>query len=79
MLAEFDGEGEYDLYESREPYPMHCKYCKRGELHWESTGQGWRLFTQRGRMHSCKKGREARGKNNPSPIEIIIDNDSLPF
>lgn len=50
-----DYYGEWENYEPEQPLAVRCKYCGRGGLHWEPVGNGWRLFTAKGKMHSCKQ------------------------
>ncbi len=65
MWPDVDGESMASFYlmqhiddEDDEPYPTHCRYCDLGELHWEQTSNGWRLFTQDGTIHTCKQRRK---------------------
>jgi hypothetical protein len=32
-----------------------CRYCEEGDLHWEETNNGWRLFDDEGDMHDCRQ------------------------
>jgi hypothetical protein len=40
--------------------PVACKFCKRKGFYWEEMMDwGWRLVTEKGRIHECKAYRKA--------------------
>jgi hypothetical protein len=50
-----DDVGWFNPFGGRVNKNIKCKYCGRMGFHWKQTEQGWRLFTDNGRVHACKK------------------------
>jgi len=62
-MADFLIDDMMDAYPEWNPYGSvrpasslkTCKYCGKSTLHWELTGEGWRLFGKKGKLHICDK------------------------
>jgi len=52
------GEEEYEPTQE----DKRCRYCRKSGFHWEQTAKGWRLFTEKGHLHSCKNGKPLKLK-----------------
>ena len=44
------------------PAPITCRICGKKNLHWETTANGYRLFTKKNELHVCYPLTEYRRK-----------------
>ena len=49
----FDFDCHTEPYEHGCTPDITCNHCGECNLHWGDTGQGWRLFDDEQKMHSC--------------------------
>ena len=51
-----------------------CKFCNAGNLRWQSTEHGWRLFEQSGVMHLCRQttSKPVFVETVPIPIDVLV-------
>jgi dCMP deaminase len=58
---------ETDSYigHGRNTTPLHCKFCNRGPLKWQSVGSKWIMHEMNGDPHNCP--------NHPLPLNVLKD------
>lgn len=53
-MADFINE-QYDPEMVWEPIKKTCALCKKRNLHWQETKDGWRLFDSKDKLHDCEE------------------------
>ena len=61
-MADYYLESEPDDWEDEAG--TTCRYCSEGNLWWEETSKGWRLFNEDGIVHTCKQYTKEQYVNN---------------
>ena len=56
MYDEETGATEYPRMQTAK----RCKHCRKNNLHWTPTENGWRLAEPDGRIHDCSQYRRKR-------------------
>jgi len=76
LIAQSFPDGYWEDYESENEYipkPKECTYCGHRNLYWTLTGNGWRLTTKNGELHSCQAFFKAKEASETRKKKEVFD------